>query len=337
MERLRNVFSSFDLPGHSCIVSIHEINIGHIHFTYHIICSDQSAYVLQQINSSIFQDPINLMKNMEKICHHLHMKSIPTLTFIPTKVISVDSAPSYCHLDDAGRYWRLCCYVDNSRVVDDIPTISDIITAANAFGNFQYSLLDLSPSSLCTIIPDFHNTRLRYEKFLEAVREDPFLRISDYSLASDIDQICSRADRLVDLIASLHDDVHRVPYRLVHNDTKLNNVLLDQTRNQSICVIDLDTVMTGSLLSDFGDMVRGSCSTAAEDECDVESVALDLSKFKAIAEGYLRSDICRRLSSSLGGEGEREADDGLLTDIERAHLVEAAQVIGLPPPFPHLS
>jgi hypothetical protein len=323
---------------HSGKIGIREISIGHIHTTYHVFDSSASSpfsadgissYILQQMNHRVFPHPPDLISNLLKISQHLRQKSITTIQLIPLQDTVFFSSPSppdpqtFYYQDHHGNYWRMFSYIPNSTVLTHSPSLHEISLVANAYGNFQSSLSDLCPSSLVTTIPNFHNTKIYHQKFLDAVATDPCQRIEKYSLHSEIQSLCSslRSQRLLDVIPSLHER-SGVPYRIVHYDTKVENILFDLCTRQPICVIDLDTVMSGSLLFDFGDMVRSLCTTAgSEDETDLEKISLDLMKFRAIVEGYLRSEI-----SSTQSTMSRNDRTKPITEIEIDHLVIAAQV-----------
>jgi hypothetical protein len=237
-------------------IGIREISIGHIHATYHIFYPSSPnsqdsislpSYILQQMNHHVFPHPPDLISNFLKITKHLRQKSITTIQLIPLQdTVSFTNPQAYYHQDDHGNFWRMFSYISNSTVLSHSPSLHEISVVANAYGNFQSSLSDLSSSCLVSTIPNFHNTRVYHQKFLDAFAADPCHRIEKYSLHSEIQSLCSslRSQRLLNVIPSLHER-YGVPYRIVHYDTKVDNILFDLSTRQPICVIDLDTVMSG--------------------------------------------------------------------------------------------
>lgn len=256
---------------------------GHINDTY---CArfDQGGapvrYVLQRINHNIFKNPVALMANIERVTAHLGAKtagqpdaSRRVLTLIPAR----DGA-AY-HRDADGNHWRAYIFIEKARTFDAVESTEQAFKAAKAFGQFQKLLADLPAPRLHDTIPDFHHTPKRFAALEQAIRADTANRAQlcrpeiDFALAHKA--ICS-----VLLDANL-------PERVTHNDTKFNNVMLDDATGEGICVIDLDTVMPGLALYDFGDMVRTTTSPAKEDERDLAKVTMQFPMFEALARGYL--------------------------------------------------
>lgn len=262
---------------------------GHINDTY--VARFQRAdgapqrYVLQRINHSVFKDPAALMQNIEAVTTHLRQKIIATggdperetLNLIPTR----DGA-TFAALP-GGQYWRAYGFIAGARTYQVVENLHRVYSAARAFGRFQEQLSDFPAERLHETIPDFHHTGKRYAAFVQAVARDAANRAR--SVAAEIEFVVHRADDtsvLVDLL-----ERGALPERVTHNDTKLNNVMIDDVTGEGICVIDLDTVMPGLSLYDFGDCVRSAANPAAEDERDLSKVCVDLSIFERLVQGYL--------------------------------------------------
>jgi len=200
-----------------------------------------------------------------------------TLNFIPT----TDGALLYKAAD--GNCFRMYKFIDNARSYELVENKSQFYNAAKAFGKFQKLLSGFSAESLFEVIPDFHNTRKRFEDFKFSVKEDKLGRAK--GIKNEIKFALDR-EKYVDIVVDLLNS-GKIPTRVTHNDTKLNNVLLDDVTGEGICVIDLDTVMPGSLLYDFGDALRFGASTGAEDEKDLDKIWFDLDLFESFSRGFL--------------------------------------------------
>lgn len=286
---------------------------GHINDTFALEMSQGGRsvrYVLQRINHNIFKNPDGLMRNVERVCRHAQAKlaqegrahaSRRALTLVPTR------EGQGWYVDPHGNRWRCYVFVEGATGHDVIRNADQAYQAAKAFGAFQALLADLPGERLVETIPNFHHTPGRYAAFLAALAKDSHGRAAE--AAKEIAFAQARAHEvglIVDAMAR-----GEIPERVTHNDTKLNNVLLDNETQEGICVIDLDTVMPGSALYDFGDLVRTSTSPAAEDETDLSKVRMQLPMFEALVKGYL---------SSAGG---------FLTPRERALLPFAGKLITL--------
>ncbi len=254
---------------------------GHINSTYKC-----PPYILQRINSEVFRDPVRLMENILNVTEHLKKKLIKyggdaereTLTVMLTS----DNKP---YFKDGDNYYRVYKFIDESFSVNTTSNPQMLESAAEAIGKFQRMLSDYPASTLFETIPDFHNTPARYEQLKEAVEKDLSGRLSEVS-----DEIAFVEERK-DTISAITDGISdgSVPLRVSHNDTKLNNIMFDKNTQKGICVIDLDTVMPGSFLYDYGDFLRFAGSTAAEDEKDLSKVEFSMSVFESFTKGYLKS------------------------------------------------
>ncbi len=275
-----------EISSHFCIAgepeSSGQFGNGNVNDTYLITCSDKdgkNVYTLQRINHFVFKDPVALMNNFERVTSHLLSKSIEqnhgkdVLTLIPTR-----DGKSF-HLDVDGHYWRMTKFIAGGKSFDVPEHDGHAFEAAKAFGQFQANLNDLGEPALVETIPAFHNTRKRFDRFTEMVSRNPKNRLNE---VEDLVELFLKHEKLADAIKR-----PEFPRRVVHNDTKLNNVLLHQTTGKAICVVDLDTVMPGCALHDFGDLVRTAANAADEDETDLSKVQFLPSRFEAIMDGYL--------------------------------------------------
>ena len=245
-------------------------------------------YIHQRINHKIFKDPVALMENIERVTAHSLARLMDldhpearrrTLTVVP----GMDGKPYV--MDRDGNYWRTYPFIERARGHDEIRSNLQAEQAAKAFGEFQKLAADLGGVRLHETIPDFHHTPKRLEALQQAIEADIAGRAR--SCKAEIEFALARAAdcrRVTDLLSA-----GVIPERVTHNDTKLNNVLLDDVTSEGVCVIDLDTTMPGSVLYDFGDMVRTATPTTREDEVDISLVGIRLDRFDALVRGYLDS------------------------------------------------
>ncbi len=275
-KEIKDIASSF-LPK-SAIKSANAFGGGHINDTYLVeINESDQKFVLQKINKNVFKTPILVIQNIELYLNHLHQKNEKQL-----KTFKTIEGDSYI-IDHEGDYWRMFNYVENATSFDVIEEQDQAYQAAKSFGKMQRLCLDLNPHDFQETIPDFHNLAKRYLKFdqifLCAKKERLFHAEKEIAFVQE-------QRKISDLISGL---INRgeLPMRITHNDTKLNNVLLDKNTGKGICVIDLDTLMPGLVLYDFGDMVRTFTSPVPEDEKDSSKVILRNEIFAALSEGYL--------------------------------------------------
>ena len=261
----------------SCVVFGH----GHINYTLKVTTDAGAEYVLQKINKYVFRDPVRLMANASAITEYLRKRiDDPRLAlhFIPTY------QGKFYHRDECGEFWRAYDFVGGFCL--DMPeTDEDFYQSALAFGRFQQQLMDFPADSLYETIPNFHNTIDRFRQLKESVKTDSCKRLAD------VQQELSFALAQEELAGTLQRmrESGELPLRVTHNDTKLNNVLLDRATRKSLCVLDLDTVMPGLSAYDFGDSIRFGASTAPEDEPDVDKIGLDLHLFEVYTKGYLQA------------------------------------------------
>jgi hypothetical protein len=310
-ESLRTVAEAFEIPGRWR--TSQRFGSGHINDTYLASFEDAGAitrFVQQRINRSVFRDPDAVMENVARVTEHqrrvLLREGVPdperrALTLVPAR------RGGFSFVDVSGEHWRTYRSIEGASSQDVIRSAADARATAAAFGRFQGQLSDLPGERLHETIPRFHHARARFEALLEAARTDAHGRLG--GCRRELDFVLGRepmVDRLLDLQGK-----GVLPERITHNDTKLNNVLLDDRTGEALCVIDLDTVMPGLVLYDFGDLVRTATSPTAEDERDLSLVAMQPEMFAALAEGYL------------------EGAGGFLTPAERAELAFSGLLLTL--------
>lgn len=273
------------------LLSWNMIHNGHINKTYEIEYKDNNGeaikVILQQINTHVFKKPIELMDNIVRVTDFLRKKiaenggdpNRETLRVFPAK----DGKMYF--VDQEENYWRIYNFVDNAFCYNSIENGELFFRAGEAFGKFQSQLSDFPADSLYETIPDFHNTYKRLQTLKESEKNNAAGRVDTvreelaFAYAREAD-----TSVVVDAIAR-----GEIPVRVTHNDTKLNNIMFDAATKSPVCVIDLDTIMPGSALYDFGDSIRFGANTAAEDEKDLSKVSLDLNLYKEYVEGYLTS------------------------------------------------
>ena len=262
---------------------------GHINDTYLLVFNiadmGQIKVILQRMNKDIFENPVQLMENILGVTSYLRERIIEnggdpereTLNVIHT----VDEQPYF--VDSTGEYWRAYKFITDSTSYDQVENKDDFYQSAVAFGNFQKLLADYPAETLHETIVGFHDTKARFAVFKKAVEADECGRAA--SAKKEIEFVLSReelANTFSDLLAK-----KEVPLRVTHNDTKLNNIMIDNKTRKGICVIDLDTVMPGLAMNDFGDSIRFGASTAAEDEQDLEKVSCDMELYDIYAKGFI--------------------------------------------------
>jgi Ser/Thr protein kinase RdoA (MazF antagonist) len=257
------------------------ITHGHINDTWRIR-TDRRRYVLQRINPHVFGDPVSLMDNIRRVTTHLRAKlqhrddvDRRVLRLVPTR------DGRWFYPDEAGQYWRAYHYIEGAHIHDIVETAEQVEQAAREFGLFQKLLADLPPPRLAETIPGFHDTPRRFAAFETAVAADRVNRAAQ--ARAEIDFALRRYSIATGLVGA------DLPERVTHNDTKFNNIMLDDVTGEGLCVLDLDTVMPGLVLYDFGDMVRTATCPVAEDERDLSRVRMHWPLYEALVRGYLDS------------------------------------------------
>ena len=264
---------------------------GHINDTYAIrqqTGAGVTRYILQRVNHKIFKDVPRLMANVQRVTDHIrgklavlpgHDPKRETLTVVPTR-----DGQSY-HQDEDGNFWRSYLFIEGAKTYDEITSPRQAFEAAKAFANYQKMLMDLPGSRLHETIPDFHHTPKRFAALETAIGKDVAHRAAQAQ--PEIAFALARRPMTGTLIALLEKGA--MPERVTHNDTKINNVMLDDKDGHGVCVIDLDTVMPGLALYDFGDEVRTTTCTGAEDEQDLGKAKFRLEMFAELVRGYLET------------------------------------------------
>ena len=255
------------------VLAVEEIKVGHINRTYKItlqLNNEQRDFLLQSVNTYVFKEPRKVMENIAAVTEHIKSR----LRFYP----AADGNNFFA--DDSG-FWRLCDYIPSvtCSTVDDLSMVRE---AACAFGQFQQQLSDFPAASLHETIPNFHNTRSRFAALKAAAAADSAGRLdSCREVCEALLALEEPACRLTDLLSE-----GKLPLRVTHNDTKINNVLFDEN-GHALCVIDLDTVMPGLVGHDYGDALRTAANREAEDSVDLDKVGVDVEVFRAFTEGFL--------------------------------------------------
>lgn len=271
---LINVLSNFKLEGK--ILNVRPYGNGHINITY-LVTTTKKRYILQQMNTNIFPDHKSLINNIINVTNHLKNKNIETLNLIYT-----NSDKPYLEGD---KCYRVYDFIENTITYQKTENKNTFKNSGYAFGEFQNHLSDFDATSLTPIIKDFHNTSTRYKNLLEAIKKDPIKRVG--KVKKEIDFINKNKEDYSIIIDCINEG--KIPLRVTHNDTKLNNILFDKNSLKPRAIIDFDTIMAGSLLFDFGDSIRFGASTALEDEKDLRKVNFSLDLYNEYLKGYLSS------------------------------------------------
>ncbi len=310
-DLLGEVLESYDFGGE--VVGAVRYGSGHINDTFCVYAQaengDCKRFILQRIKTATFKDPTGLMNNICGVTEHLRAKIEKDNGDIMRETINVvhTKVGEQYYTDTENGAWRVYVFVEDSICLQKVRNAQDFYEVAVAFGNFQKLLSDYPADTLVETIENFHNTPDRYAKFIAALEADVMGRAKN--VQAEIDFVKER-EKDCSVLADLLAD-GKIPLRVTHNDTKLNNVLLDKSTEKGICVIDLDTVMPGLSLHDFGDAIRFGANDCDEDEKDISKVNFSLSLYKTFADGFLA------------------ASGGALTDIEIEHLPWGAKLMTL--------
>ncbi|MBN2447814.1 MAG: aminoglycoside phosphotransferase family protein [Phycisphaerae bacterium] len=308
---IAEVVARFDVPGR--LLAVEPLAGGHINRSFVVTLEGDAGttrYVLQRLNRSVFARPELVMENITRVVEHiarrLEAEGTPDRQRRVMRVFRTqgDERQRY-YSDETGECWRMCGFVEDTRSFVAASDPAQARAAARAFGEFHRLLSDFPADELHETIPRFHDTPMRLEQFERAVAADACGRVS--AVGAEIACVRRHADLADTLMRLLESgDLQR---RVVHNDAKISNVLFDARSGEALCVVDLDTVMPGTMLFDFGDMMRSMSSTAAEDEPDAGKVTVDAGMLQALIDGYV------------------ESAGGFLTATEREHLLTAGKVI----------
>lgn len=281
MNRRREICASFNFIGE--FVSAEPYGGGHTHDTFKVIChsgNDENTYILQRINKNFFKNPSQLMDNIGKVTEH--MRKNPSIQgFSSLSLVRTKSGKLF--LEDGGEYYRAYQYIPHTVSYDYCKDLDVIYEAGRAFGDFQKMLIHFPAELLHETVTDLHNLSKTYQDFCNSFSRDACFRKEGclpeikYSLENS------------SLATMLQEELEKgtIPVRVIHNDIKISNVLFDLSTHQARCVIDLDLVMPGSLIYDFGDAVRQFSGTATEDEENLDKVWWDENRYRAFCKGYL--------------------------------------------------
>jgi hypothetical protein len=281
---IKEIISHFNIK--ATYTGCQAIKTGHINESYFISVdeADNPGYFLQSINYHIFKDVPALMENIRLVLEHLNKKAakrkdnFKVLELIPT------TDDKLFYKDNLGAYWRIYKYLPGAHSFDLIENEETASEGGRAFGRFVADVADMDASKLSDTIPDFHNMETRLDTFFKKVENDPVGRKKE--VTNEIKFVRDRVNQMMELTSKIQSGV--IPARITHNDTKVNNVMFDQN-NKAFCIVDLDTVMPGSVLFDFGDAIRTGANTSNEDEKDLSLVDVNLPVFKKYAEGFLEN------------------------------------------------
>ncbi len=302
-QKAKEIISGFSIPGE--LVGIKTNTQGHINSTFISTFEkngERRKYTHQRINSNVFPHPDEVMENIVRVTSHIQEKTKDmdeaerrALHVIPAK----DGKPYI--IDDENMYWRTYGFVDGVNTYDRVPDENISYNLGKGIGTFQSELSDFDSSSLHTVIPRFHDMGMRFSQLDTAIEKDVVGRVKE--VQEEISFLMDNRERGVRIWNDFESG--RLPSRVTHNDTKINNVLFSEKTGEALCVIDLDTIMPGTILFDTGDMIRTACSTADEDEKDLEKMEFSTAFYKALVEGYMES--AASFLTELEKEGIKES------------------------------
>lgn len=285
-KQIKEVCKRFNLQGEYRYYKV--LTSGHINTTYQVFFfrdGEIKDYILQRVNTYVFQDPVSVMDNISSVTEFIRAKIKQKQATAKRNVLhysTTEDGKYYTFMEDGG-FWRCCRYIDDSVSFEYTENLHLIEESGWAFGEFQGYLSDYPVEKLSIVIPHFHNTVRRYQAFRDAIAEDSEGRVAE--LKTDIDGYMELEEIATKLYKMQRAGI--LPLRVTHNDTKLSNILFDAKTLEHLSVIDLDTVMPGLVAFDFGDAIRIAGSTAKEDERDLSIVALDMERFEAFTKGFV--------------------------------------------------
>ena len=307
---IKKIFGHFQIEGE--FLQAAPYGSGHINDTFVVNCKSLPGnrhYLLQRINHTVFKNPPELMGNISRVTEHIRGKlescGAEDIDRRVLRLIPAGDGKNYYR--DDGNYWRVYLFIEKAKTYDVLENLDQAYEAAKAFGAFQNMLVDLPQPPLHETIPNFHNGQKRFEAFRQALDADICNRAKE---AKQEIEFLQANGWIFETFPKLIEQGH-LPIRITHNDTKINNVMIDDQTNEGVCVIDLDTVMPGLALYDFGDIMRTTLSPAAEDEQDLSKVSMKMPRFEAILKGYLSSAAA------------------FLNKVEKEHLVFCGKMITL--------
>lgn len=285
-NQIKSILPQFDFRG--VYKSSDEIQSGNVNKTFRLIYDDHGTrrdYILQRINTYVFKNPEHVMQNINRVTAHLRAATIArgedparrVLELVPTR------GGKLMFKDELDGFWRAYGFITDATAYDIVDSPEIFYEVGRGFGNFQKLLIDFPANELFVPIPNFHNTYKRFFQLMRSIDEDKAGRVSQ--VEDEIEFMFAHRRMMSSIVRLIEDG--ELPLRVTHNDTKSNNVMVDNATGKAICVIDLDTVMPGSVLYDYGDAIRFGASTAAEDEPDTSKIALDMDKTRAFTRGFI--------------------------------------------------
>jgi len=304
---LNDVVSQFAIYG-EC-VGISPFGGGHINSTFQSRWNQAGTmlrYTHQRINHKIFVHPDEMMENILRVTNHIREKNskagLPDWSRRSLTVVLARDGKPWAR-DQEGGWWRTYLFIENVYTTEIMSSPKEAKFLGVSIGNFQKQLADLPPPRLYDTIPDFHDMQKRYVRFHQALEKDICSRAKD--VQAEIDFMLANEERGAVLIRALREG--RIPERITHNDTKMNNILIDEADSKALCIIDLDTVMPGTSLFDVGDLIRTVTNTAAEDEKDISKIEFNSAFFEALLEGYFSQalDFLTKEEIDLASESGR--------------------------------
>jgi hypothetical protein len=278
VETLKRVEDNYDIKGN--LVSYIKYTNGHINDTYLVKYSNEDEYIFQRINGYVFKDPKKVMKNIKEVTSYWktveNKSDCNIIDFLNSK-----GGNNYTFCDNS--FWRICPFVKNSVAYETAENLKILRSAGYAFGQFQNILSDFPMDKLYHTIPDFHNTKKRIEDLFRVAALDPVGRTKE--VEEDI-KFFEENRKIASKLINMQEE-GELPLRVTHNDTKYNNILMHKYTCEPICIIDLDTVMPGLSMYDYGDAIRFAANTAEEDETDLSKIGLDMDKYKEFTKGFM--------------------------------------------------
>lgn len=310
-QEMKNIINQYAFEGQLEAVVTH--GCGHINDTFAVTYEEMDGkmtrYILQRVNTNIFKDPEALMNNVSGIIEHIKKKVVAEGGDVLRESLDIirTTEGKDFYMSEEGGCWRCYRFIEGAHTYQIVENPEHLYHSGKGFGKFQQQLADYPADQLVETIPNFHHTAKRYEDFLEVLAQDSMGRRSE--VGEEIAFVKARHEDMKVVVEALAEG--KLPIRVTHNDTKFNNVMIDDVTGEAVCVIDLDTVMPGSILYDFGDAIRSSTNTAEEDEADLEKVSMDLGLFEQFTKGFL------------------EAAGASLTPLEIAYLPFSAKLMTL--------
>jgi len=283
----KNITKHFQFKGE--FINAEPYGLGHINDTFLARFKNENngenKYILQRINKNVFKTPEKLMENIKNVTLHIKGKITDNggdINRETLNLISTDEGVCF-YKSDEGDYWRAYIFIEGAQTYQVVENLNHFYNAGKALGKFEQNLSDFPADKLYETIPDFHNTYKRFLAFKEAVEKDSLNRAKE--VEAEINFVFNRAKDTAILVDLLNEG--KLPLRVAHNDTKFNNIMIDDITGEGICVIDLDTIMPGLSLYDFGDSIRSGANPAEEDEIDLSKVCMDLDLFESFTHGFI--------------------------------------------------